>query len=362
MADHSSMMKQWQFTRSGKPRNILTITEIPIPTTCPDDELLIKISYVSLNSAIVHRLMAYRGVLDPVGAFRTRPSVPEKDFSGIVCDLRGANVKGFNTGDRVFGMGPTAFREIGRGVLCEYALIKQDSLVKVPDDISMKDAACFPVAGITAYCFLMEKAQLKKGDKVFINGGSGAVGVMVIQLARTIVGPTGLVVATCTAAKSDAIRNLGADEIIDYTAHDLPAFLREHYSSRPFDAIFDTVGSDHVLYSSSPAYLTPEGLFCAIGLVDFGSTVWAGTKRILQLLSAMMVPVYLGGVPRRYIFEPLKVSHARMVAMAKLVEDKAFKAVIDSTYKFDGVLDAYDRLVSRQVIGKVVVEVNADHD
>ncbi|CAF1053601.1 unnamed protein product [Adineta ricciae] len=149
MADHSSMMKQWQFTRSGKPRNILTITEIPIPTTCPDDELLIKISYVSLNSAIVHRLMAYRGVLDPVGAFRTRPSVPEKDFSGIVCDLRGANVKGFNTGDRVFGMGPTAFREIGRGVLCEYALIKQDSLVKVPDDISMKDAACFPVAGST---------------------------------------------------------------------------------------------------------------------------------------------------------------------------------------------------------------------
>ena len=60
---------------------------------------------------------------------------------------------------------------------------------------------------------------------------------------------------------------------IDYTAHDLPAFLREHYSSHPFDAIFDTVGSDHALYSNSPEYLTPEGLFCCIGLVDLGKVL-----------------------------------------------------------------------------------------
>jgi NADPH:quinone reductase-like Zn-dependent oxidoreductase len=65
----------------------------------------------------------------------------------------------------------------------------------------------------TAYCFLVEKAKLKKGDKVFINGGSSAVGVMAIQLARSIVGSTGLVVATCTPAKSDIVQNLGADEV-----------------------------------------------------------------------------------------------------------------------------------------------------
>lgn len=65
----------------------------------------------------------------------------------------------------------------------------------------------------TAYCFLVEKAKLKKGDRVFINGGSSAVGVMAIQLAHTIVGSTGLVVATGSPAKSDIIRNLGADEV-----------------------------------------------------------------------------------------------------------------------------------------------------
>jgi len=71
--------------------------------------------------------------------------------------------------------------------------------------------------GYTAYCFLVEKAKLKKGDKVFIHGGSGAVGVMAIQLARTIVGSTGLVVATCSPAKSDIVRNLGADEVVSFS-------------------------------------------------------------------------------------------------------------------------------------------------
>ena len=68
--------------------------------------------------------------------------------------------------------------------------------------------------GCTSCRFLIEKAKLKKGDKVFINGGAGAVGVMAIQLARTIVGSTGFVVATCSPSKIDIVRNLGADEVI----------------------------------------------------------------------------------------------------------------------------------------------------
>ena len=97
--DHSPMMKQWQFTRSGQPRDVLTMVEVPKPTTCADDEVLVQVSHVSLNSAIVHRLIAYYGVMDPVGALIGRPCVPEMDFSGIVCDLRGANVKEFKTGN-----------------------------------------------------------------------------------------------------------------------------------------------------------------------------------------------------------------------------------------------------------------------
>ncbi len=70
------------------------------------------------------------------------------------------------------------------------------------------------------------------------------------------------------------------------------------------------------------------------------------------------MPVYLGGVPCRHSFDPLGIVHSRMVAMAQLVEEGALKAVIDSTYKFTDVLDAYDRTMSRKVTGKVVIEVN----
>lgn len=164
--------------------------------------------------------------------------------------------------------------------------------------------------------------------------------------------------------------------MIDYTSNILPDFLREHYSSRPFDVILDTVGNDHALYSNSPTYLTPSGLFCTIGIVDFGkltssidvfppisisflgSTVWSVSKRILQFLSAMALPVYLGGVPRQHTFEGVNMDRSRMLTLVQLIEEEAFKAVIDSTYKFTDVLSAYDRLLSRQVIGKVVIEVH----
>lgn len=136
------------------------------------------------------------------------------------------------SGDRVLGIGPEGIRDISCGVLREYILVKQKHIVKVPNNISLKAASCFPVTGIsiqlydtiiyaffqligcTAYCFLVERANLKKGDKVFINGGSGAVGVMVIQLARIIVGSTGLVVATCSPSKNGLVRNLDADEVL----------------------------------------------------------------------------------------------------------------------------------------------------
>lgn len=127
----------------------------------------------------------------------------------------------------------TGIRDLGNGVLREYALVKYDHIIKVPENVSLKDAACFPATGrsnrqavtkrtisfvsnvlaYTAYCFIVERAKLKEGERIFIHGASGAVGVMAIQLARKVVGPTGRVVATCSPSKVELVRNLGADEV-----------------------------------------------------------------------------------------------------------------------------------------------------
>jgi len=95
------MMKQWQLTRSGTPRDVLTMVEVPIPTTCADDEVLVQVSYVSLNSSIVNLLISHYAMVDPVGGLMSKPCVPELEFSGLVCDLRGSNAKEFNTGNNI---------------------------------------------------------------------------------------------------------------------------------------------------------------------------------------------------------------------------------------------------------------------
>ena len=248
-------MKQWQFTKSGVPRDVLTMAEVPIPTTCADDEILVQVSHISLTSSITYRFIAHYGVLDPVGALLGRPCVPEVDFSGIVCDLRGKDAKEFKIG---------TMHQWCLAILFAHASIVSCKVIECLEppvqDFETSDEGCCasmcssstmrrlksleisrwkmpPVfrlqvvlflilsartiyflvllecVGYTAYCFLVEKAKLKEGDKVFINGGSGAVGVTAIQLARTIVGSTGLVVATCSPTKSDIVRNLGADEV-----------------------------------------------------------------------------------------------------------------------------------------------------
>lgn len=130
---------------------MLSMVDVPIPTTCADDEVLVRISHVALNSAMVYRLMANRTVFDLVGALTSRPCVPEMDFSGVVCDLKGANVQDLHTGDRVFGVSPPQIGNIANGVLREYLLIKRDLLATVPQHVSLRDAASFPATGLHRY-------------------------------------------------------------------------------------------------------------------------------------------------------------------------------------------------------------------
>eukprot|EP00026_Physarum_polycephalum_P010601 Phypoly_transcript_10768.p1 GENE.Phypoly_transcript_10768~~Phypoly_transcript_10768.p1 ORF type:complete len:354 (+),score=52.08 Phypoly_transcript_10768:202-1263(+) len=350
-------MKQWQFTKSGSPRDVLCLVEVPIPTTCADNEVLIKVSHVGFNSAYMYKLMAHYSLTDPINAFKGKPGVPEMDVSGIVCDLKGKKVQNLNTGDRVFGAVPPWFFNVGNGVLREYVLIKYDHLARVPDNISLCDAASLVATGITVHYMMKERLKLREGDRVFITGASGGVGVLAVQLAHHLVGPTGLVVASCSRSKITKVKELGADEVIDYTAHDLPEYLKEKFGDQPFDVIYDIVGSDHRLFTNSPNYLAPSGTFYTIGL-EFGDTLFSGIKRIAQVASAMALPTYLGGVPRKHIFESTGITQSRIEGVAELAKEGTLKAVVDSVFKFDDVLGAYDRLASRGVVGRVVVQVN----
>lgn len=148
------------------------------------------------------------------------PFVLGHDVAGTVVRT-GAQVRHFKPGDAVYSR-PDNFR---MGTFAEYVAIKEASLAIKPDNITMEEAASLPLVGLTAWQALVEKAKLKKGQKVFIQAGSGGVGTFAIQLAKHL----GATVATTTGTTNvDLVKNLGADIVIDYKKADFEKTLR-HY-------------------------------------------------------------------------------------------------------------------------------------
>lgn len=191
-----------------------------------------------------------------------KPAVAEHDFSGEIVQ-RGTSVRdALQVGDAVFGIvPPDVHAKTGRGTMAEFALVDQDHLVKKPENVSFEDAGGLALTGMTAYDALLVYGKLTRGQKVLVNGGSGGVGVIAVQMAKAIVGDEGMVVATCSDANVDLVKSLGADEVVDYKKHSpLPAYLKQAYGDRPFDLIFDTIGVQD-LYVHCADYLVSGPLY-----------------------------------------------------------------------------------------------------
>lgn len=152
---------------------------------------------------------------------RTKPSIPELDFSGMIVDV-GSDVpasRELRAGVPVFGsvlVGPNV--SAGIGALAEYITLPATSVVRKPENVSLEKAAGFGVSGCTALV-LMDSAKIQKGDKVLINGASGGVGSVVVQFAKEAVGKEGGVVAICSGCNIEMVKELGADEVCISESH-----------------------------------------------------------------------------------------------------------------------------------------------
>jgi len=141
------------------------------------------------------------------------------DVAGVVTKV-GSNVRKFKVGDEVYAR-PADYRI---GTFAELIAINEDDVALKPKNISMEEAASIPLVGLTAWQALIEKANLKKGQKVFIQAGSGGVGTFAIQFAKYL----GATVATTTsAANIDLVKSLGADIVIDYKKDDFETILKD---------------------------------------------------------------------------------------------------------------------------------------
>jgi len=199
------IMRAWYAKRRGNPAQVLALrNDYPIPPKPTGSDLLVKISYAALNPADI----ALTYVL-PTWLPFLRNRIPCNDFSGRI-EIAGPKApKEFRPGVEVCGCLTIASTAVGRGTLAEYLLVPSHAVALTPKTMDLRAAAGLSMTGQTA-AVMLNQAKIRPGDRVLVNGGSGGVGSVLVQVLK---GMGAHVAATCSATNIDMVKRLGADEV-----------------------------------------------------------------------------------------------------------------------------------------------------
>ena len=332
-------MKAFVVDRYGRKEG-LRLGAMPSPELREDDVL------VRIHAAGVNLLDSKirNGEFKLILPYRL-PLVLGHDVAGVVIRV-GPGVRRFKPGDEVYAR-PDDFRI---GTFAEFVAVKEDSLALKPKNITMEEAASIPLVGLTAWQALVEKAKLKKGQKVFIQAGSGGVGTFAIQLAKHL----GATVATTTSTGNVAlVKSLGADVVIDYKTEDFENVLRD------YDVVLNS--QDGKTLEKSLKVLKPGGQLISISgppdpeFADEIKSPWF-VKQILRALSfGTRRKAKRRGVSFSFLF--MKASGSQLQQITPLIESGAIRPVVDRVFPFASTNDALAYVESGRAKGKVVVKV-----
>lgn len=339
-------MKAWQFSQvtGGIEKNLKLNNSAPLPPNANSlaaDQVLVQVLFATLNP------VDYKFAQIPVlgNLIIKKPSSPGLDFSGRVVSS-GPNSKKISTevlepGQLVFGRldAPTQY-----GTLAEYTVVPRSGCVPLTQGVSPEDAACIGTAALTAYQCIVP--NIKSGDRVFINGGSGGVGSFGIQIAKA----KGCYVATsCSSANVDLCKSLGADEVIDYKSKDVVGELKK---MPKFDLVVDNVATPIEMYWQAHNFTNAGTKY-----VQVGGGLSLG--EVYQLMSRMMWPGFLGGGKRPFQFLGVANNIDHFKEIAEWMAQGKVKALIDEVYGMEdkGPVKAFERLKTGRAKGKIVVRV-----
>jgi len=313
------------------PPDVLALEDVakPVPK---DDELLVKVQAASVNPADWHFVRGEPYIIRMDFGFGA-PKNPRIgiDFAGTV-EAVGKDVTKFRPGDAVFG---------GRnGALAEYITITEGgNLARKPAGVSFEQAAAVNVAGLTALQTLRDRAALKPGQKVLINGASGGVGTFAVQIAKSLGAE---VTGVCSTRNVELVRSLGADRVIDYTRED---FTQD---ATQYDVVMDNVVNRGIL--EVRRVLTPTGKLILIGGGGIDASPWYGAFKapIKALFVSWLVDQDMGMFISNHSSEDL-------ATLARLMEAGKVIPVIARTYPLQETAEAIRYLEAGRARGKVVV-------
>src|SRR5439155_3828880 len=273
------------------------------------------------------------------------PLILGNEAAGVVVRV-GSRVRRFKPGDEVY-----ARQDKGRiGTFAEFIAIAEDDVAHKPKALTMEEAASIPLVGLTAWQALVERANLKKGQKVLIHAGSGGVGTFAIQLAKHV---GAIVATTASAANLDLVTRLGADTAIDYRKDDFETILKD------YDVVLNSLGGETL--EKSLRVLKPGGKLISISGPpdpDFASDIGASwIVRLVMRLLSYRIRRKSRRRQVRYSFLFVRASGDQLREISSLIESGIIHTVVDRVFPFESTKEALAYVETGRAKGKVVVKV-----
>lgn len=310
-------MKAAQITSYGGAEVMQTTTDAPKPTAGAG-EVLVEVHAAGVNPFDWKVREGYTRQM----ADLSFPAILGGDFAGVVTEV-GEGVTGIQAGDEVYGQ---ANPLSGNGSYAAFTPVKAGSLAPKPTNLNFVKAAAVPLAAVSAYQCIVEHMHLQAGQKILIHGGAGGIGTFAVQLAKYL----GAYVATTATGKDVAyVKELGADEIIDYATQDFSSQLTD------FDAVYDTIGGE--TYGKSFKVLKQDGIIVSMA----------------EQPNEELAKQY-GVTP---ISQFTLVTTERLQKITELLEAGAITVHVAKTFPLEQAAEALDYLRSGKHYGKVVLAV-----
>jgi len=332
-------MRAFILDRYGKTAT-LRMGDMPEPELL-DDDVLVQVHAASVN---LLDSKIRNGEFKLVLPYRL-PLVLGNDVAGIVVRV-GPKVRRFKPGEEVYAR-PDSARI---GAFAELIAMNETAVAHKPKTISMEEAASLPLVALTAWQVLVERAKLKKGQKILIHAGSGGVGTIAIQLAKHL----GAFVATTTsAANAELVKRLGADVVIDYNKEDFEKALHG------YDVVLNSLGPD--VLEKSLQVLKPGGKLISIsGPPDpeFAKEIGASwfMRQVMRLLS-YRIRKKAKRHDVEYSFHFMRASGDQLRELGSLVDSGAIRPVVDQVFPFASTNEAMAYVDKGRAKGKVVVSI-----
>ena len=327
-------MRAIRYDRYGPPAEVLEVREVEAPTP-REGEVLVRVRAAGANPVEWHLVRGEPFLIRLMNGLR-RPKDGDVglDVAGVVEEI-GPGVTDFRPGDEVFGHGSGSFAELTRA--------RSSRLARKPERLSFEQAASVPVAGGTAFHAIVTHGRVEAGERVLIVGAGGGVGSFAVQLAKALGAE---VTAVCSGEKTDYVRALGADRVVDYTREDVTT-LPERY-----EVVIQLAG-DHSLFALR-RLLSPHGRLVLAG----SGTGRDGTGFVLGALRGFV----LSRLFSRFTDRAVKMfvsntSREHLETLVGFVERGELTPSVEHAYPLEQAADALTEIESGHARGKLVVAV-----